>query len=60
MACMTHECTACGYAEFNNDARSPSTCPVCSGSMLHSWDEEFSYAEERDRERDEEDDEEAY
>jgi predicted nucleic acid-binding Zn-ribbon protein len=57
MACMTHECTSCGHAEFNN-SRGPSMCPKCGEQMHHDWDEQNDYDRERERERDDEDREE--
>ncbi len=42
MACMEHQCRACGHTWFDNS--SSGTCPKC-GSMdsLKFWDEQYSY-----------------
>lgn len=39
MACMEHECSDCGHAVFNNEARNPEHCPFCGGRMHHYCDE---------------------
>jgi predicted nucleic acid-binding Zn-ribbon protein len=43
MACMEHCCTkpGCNFSTFNNDARSPSTCPQCGSEVQHHFDEEL-------------------
>ena len=50
MSCMTHSCRSCGYEDFNNETRSPVSCPQCGGEMGHYFDE----PEDRDYERDDE------
>ena len=51
MACMEHSCL-CGFSTFNNDSRSPSTCPKCGHELSHYFDEP-ECDEEADNERDE-------
>jgi predicted nucleic acid-binding Zn-ribbon protein len=47
MSCMEHHCS-CGFAAFNNEARTPSICPKCGNdSLLHLWDEQEDYNRER-------------
>lgn len=50
VACMTHSCLSCDYADFNNDARSPSVCPKCGSDMHHEFDEQLDYeSDEREQ-----------
>ena len=49
MSCCEHVCCnqKCNTYVFNNDSRSPWSCPKCGADMSHFWDEQNDEAESK-------------